>query len=314
MKLRVGKSKEPPRAPGRQRRHTERQAPPSAFSYYSQRSERPDAPGRQQSSLVDQRHRMLSLRFWARRSGLLIALIASLVCLVSILSLSTSPRIVFMDKDGAQYAFHQSDTYADSASAYLAGSFWNRNKITANTGAAAADLKRQYPELSNVVITLPLVGHRPIYYLYANKPTFVIQAVNGTYVLDSTGRVMITKDAAPKNVVSNLPVIADQSGIHAKLGKQALSSSETQFIKTVVATLAAKNVTVTSLVLPADAVQQLNVKVDNKPYIIKFNMHDTNTARQQVGSYLATEATLAGQNTVPAQYIDVRVLGRAYYQ
>jgi hypothetical protein len=313
MKLRVGKQKQPERQPGRQRRQATSWERPAAFSYSSQRDSRPE-PGRKQSNLADKRHRMLSIRFWARRSGLLVAVVAVLVCLVSIVSLSNQPRIILLDENDGSYAFHDQAAYQKAASEYLSSSIWNKNKITVNTGAASAELKKRYPELATVQVTLPLIGHRPIYYLTANQPAFVLQTVNGTYVLDQNGKVLITKDAAPEAVVAKLPVITDQTGIRAELGSQAMSAQDALFVQTVVSMLNEKGVTVSSLSLPPNAVQQLDVRVAGQAYIVKFNMHDREAVRQQVGTYLATAKTLADQNTTPAQYIDVRVPGRSYYQ
>ncbi|MDB5169875.1 MAG: hypothetical protein JWN82_271 [Candidatus Saccharibacteria bacterium] len=298
---------------GRQRRTSDWQRP-SSFSYHAQRAERADAAGgRQQPSLATKRSRLLSLQFWAKRSGLLIAVLVALVCAVSILSLSNSPRIVLLDAQNNRYAFHDASEYQAAAAQNLSSSIWNKNKITVNTGSASAQMQKQFPELAEVSITLPLVGHRPIYYLRANAPAFVLQTVNGTFVLDVGGKALITKAAAPAATVAKLPVIADQTGLHAEVGKQVMSSRETTFIRIVIDTLAARAVTVSSLSLPANAAQELDVRIAGKPYLVKFNMHDTTTARQQVGTYLATASNLAGQNITPAQYIDVRVLGRSYY-
>jgi hypothetical protein len=257
---------------------------------------------------------LLSFEFWARRSGLFLAIVAALVCAVSIISLSNQPRIVLLDVQKNSYAFHDAAQYQQAAAKHLSSSIWNKNKITVNTGKASSDLQRQFPELSEVTITLPLVGHRPIYYLRANAPAFVIQTLSGSFVLDVTGKALITTAAAPATTVETLPIITDQSGLHATVGKQVISSREAAFIRTVITTLAAKNVSVSSLNLPANAAQQLDVRLAGKPYVVKFNMHDTTTVRQQVGTYLATANNLAEQNITPAQYIDVRVLGRAYYQ
>ena len=300
---------------GRQRRTSDWQRPAS-FAYSSKRAERPDLPNRRPGgpSLVAQRSRILTVQFWLRRSGLLIALIVAFVCLISVLSLSNQPRVVLLDVQKNSYAFHDAAEYQAAAAKQLSSSIWNKNKITVNTGKASAELQQQFPELAEVTITLPLVGHRPIYYLRANAPAFVMQTVSGTFVLDSNGKALITKAAAPADTVEKLPVITDQTGLHAELGKQVLSSREATFIRIVIDTLAAKGVTTTSLSLPANAAQELDVRVTGKPYVIKFNMHDTATARQQTGTYLATAANLTGQNITPAQYVDVRVLGRAYYQ
>lgn len=311
MRLRGGKK---PADTGRQRRSTSSWQRPAAYSYRSQRSERAETEGRrQQASLTAKRSRLLSMRFWARRSGMLIAIGVALVCLISILSLSNQPRIILLDADKNSFAFRDSDEYQAAAAKYLSSSIWNKNKITVNTGKASEELRKQYPELSDVAITLPLVGQRPIYYLRANAPTFVLQTTNGTFVIDAGGKALVTKDAAPGKTTDKLPVITDQSGLSAEVGKQVLSSREIAFMRTVVDTLAAKGDKVSSLMLPANTAHQLDVRIAGKPYHVKFNMHDYDSARQQAGTYLATANNLAEQNITPSQYIDVRVLGRAYY-
>lgn len=299
---------------GRQRRQSDWQRPAS-FSYSSQRVERPDVPGRRpQPSLAAKRSRLLSVRFWARRSGLLIAVIVGFICLISILSLSNEPRVILLDSNGSSYTFHDAEQYQQAAAKHLGSSVWNKNKITVNTGKASADLQKQFPELADVAITLPLIGHRPIYHLRANPPAFILQAINGSYVLDSGGKALIAKDAASESTIKDLTTITDQTGLRAQIGKQVLSSSEADFMRTVVDTFAAKNITVTALVLPADGAHELHVRLAGKAYLVKFNMLDNKTARQQAGTYLATINSLSAQNIVPAQYVDVRVLGRAYYQ
>lgn len=306
---RGGRKKAPP--PVRQRQRDLQRAP-SAYSYAAQRSARPEAPDRQQSKTAAQRSKLLSVRYWVKRSGTIIALLVIAVCAVSLLSLSTTPKVVLLD-EGNTYAFQDIARYEDAARLSLASSVWNRNKITVDTGAAAEAMKQQFPEISAVNITLPLVGNRPIYYLQANAPAFVIQSVNGTFVLDASGTSLIARDGVPEAVVNSLPVITDQSGNRAESGKQVISRTNAAFIQTVISTLAAKGVTVESLILPAGHVQQLDVRVSGQPYVIKFDMHGSGGVRQQIGSYLALAKMLAQDNKTPTQYIDVRVLGRAYY-
>jgi hypothetical protein len=219
-----------------------------------------------------------------------------------------------LNEGSQQYSFRDQKQYQDAAAEILSSSIWNRNKITINTGAARTEMQKKFPELANVSVSLPMVGQRPIFYLTPNPPSFVFQTSNGNYILDSSGTALIKQEQASAKILTELPVITDQSGLLAKVGTQVISSSETRFIQTVVDTLAAKQVTVNTLVLPAKGVQELHVTVVGQGYTIKFNMHDVTTARQQAGTYLATSSNLTKQNVTPGQYIDVRVLGRAYYQ
>jgi hypothetical protein len=61
------------------------------------------------------------------------------------------------------------------------------------------------------------------------------------------------------------------------------------------------------------AASELDVQIVDQPYFIKFNL-ENDDPRQQVGTYIATQAYLTSQHITPAHYIDVRVDGRAYYE
>jgi hypothetical protein len=61
------------------------------------------------------------------------------------------------------------------------------------------------------------------------------------------------------------------------------------------------------------ATSELDVRVAGQPYFIKFNLQ-SGDARQQAGTFLATQSHLQSQNIVPSTYIDVRVDGRSYYK
>lgn len=306
-------AKEP--VPGaRQRLNSDRQRPAS-FSYYANRNDRHEKTNRQQVSMAAKRSRLLTMRFWLRRSGLLIAMLAVIACVISILSLSNKPRIVVVDPVGADasYALHSTQEYEQAASEYLASSIWNGNKVTVDSGAVSVRMQKTFPELEQVSITLPLVGHRPIVYLYPSTPAFTVQTISGTYVLDERGKILISKDSLASSITADLPVLVDQSGIPIEVGKRLVSSQKAQFMSDVMTLLAAKGLHVQELVLPARGAQELDARLKGHGYIIKFNM-DGVSARQQVGTFLATKENLAGQNKVPAEYIDVRVLGRAYYK
>lgn len=305
--------RKPQQPVGRQRRTpVERPVLPTAYSYHANRSERSENESRQKSSLVDRRSRVLTMEFWAKRSTTLVAGLIVIVALVLVVSLSTKPKIVLLSDGGGDQAFHSSETYQAAAAKYLSGSVWNHNKVTVDTGAVGTALEAQFPELSGVSVSLPFIGRQPTLYLHAHTPAFILQAVNGTYVLDSSGKALLTKDAAAPSAIAKLPVLSDQSGMRVTLGKPTISAAEASFIQTVLSILQAKHISVSSLALPAGAAQELDVHISGQSYYVKFNMHDTTSARQQVGTYIATVNNLAGQS-MPTQYIDVRVLGRAYY-
>lgn len=309
MKLRSSQ-KQPARAV-RQRTIVDRPQSP-AFSYLARRDERVAGEGRKQTEALSYRRRLLSARFWARRSGLLLLIIVALVCLVRIASLSSNPRII-VQQDSSTVLFRAPDIYQHAAQRYLQSSIWNRNKLTIDTGAASRQLEQQFPELASVTITLPLMSERPVYYVRLNPPVFTMQTISGSFIIDSTGRILAARDSVQHADVDKLITITDQTGLHAQLGQQVLSSDNVRFIQTVSAELAGQHLAVDSFTLPAGSTQEVDAHISGQAYAVKFNMQSSSTARQQAGTYLAVLHNLQTQHKLPAQYIDVRVVGRAYY-
>ena len=277
---------------------------PSNYAYRAQRNVRSDDE-------VDMARRTSAPSTLKSRSGwpLSIAVLAGTGLLLFVSTLSSSPRVVYVGQTN-QHALHSTQEYQAAAEQDLSSSVLSKSKITVNTKEMAQRLQARYPELASVSISLPLLGHRPVYHLELRQPAFVVESVNGSYVMADSGLIIGTKDAAPAALVASLPVITDQTGQPAKPGGYVISPASATFTATLLKLLAAKQLTVSRLTLPAGAAQEIDVNFAGKAYFVKFNTHDPDTVRTQVGTYLA----VAGQGVAPAQYIDVRVPGRAYYQ
>lgn len=282
----------------------------SSFAYRSRRSEEEINTGRQLSrETTVSKH--LS-RYVFRRFGLVVLLIALLISMVNILTLSNSVRVLPLSGDTANSFLHDQSVYEAAAGKLLGASVWNRNKITVNTNAVDKGMLKQFPELSSVSITLPLVSKRPVMYIQTARPALMLTTRSGTYVIDSTGKALIKADDLPSGAKLTLPTVTDQSGLSASPNQQVLASGNVNFIETVAAQLSARKFTAESMVLPVGT-SELDVKLVGQPYIIKLNL-ESGSARQQAGTFLATQAKLQSQGVTPAQYIDVRVDGRAYYK
>ncbi len=150
----------------------------------------------------------------------------------------------------------------------------------------------------------------------ANSPQSIVLRDKGEYqkgaqrILDRGTVIMMANDLS-SSVRQTLPVVNDQSGISADVGKTILPADDIQFITTVLAQLKAKQVTAESITLPPTA-QEVDMKLSGQPYLAKFNVHTD--AREAAGAYLAVRQKLEQTKVNPAQYVDVRVPGRAYYQ
>ena len=283
-----------------------------AFSYSASRNDQEYATGRQQPREQDTRRRERILRYWRQRLGMFIAGVALIICVLYTLHLNAQPKVVSLTPGTNGYFLQPTDVYQKAAAKAFGASIFNNNKVTVNSVGIQKDLQRQFPELADVSVTIPLMSHRPIVYIAPTTPSLILRGSTGSFVLDNNGQALLTTSQVANADKLGLPTVVDQGNLQIKAGDNALAGTEVSFIQTVIAELSAKHVDVESLTLPT-AAYQLDVKPRGAGYYVKFNMHEA-TARQQTGTYLAVQSRLASQSITPATYIDVRLDGRAYYK
>jgi cell division septal protein FtsQ len=284
----------------------------TAFSYHSSRNDQDYGTGRGVPRDQDIRRRERIVRYWRQRLGMFIAGVALVVCVLYTLHLNSQPKVVSLAPTASGNFLQSTDVYQQAAAKAFASSFLNDNKITVNSVGIEQKLQRQFPELSQVSVTIPLMSHRPYVYIAPTTPSLILASASGSYVLDNNGKALLRTTEAADLTKLALPTVTDQSGLQVKKGDIALAQTEVAFIETVLGQLKARGVTVESLTLSTDA-YQLNMKPAGVGYYVKFNMHE-DTARQQVGTFMAVRERLASQAVTPGSYIDVRLDGRAYYK
>ena len=286
------------------------------FTYRSARSEQPATLGRHAGAVqsdVGKNGLKFWLNYWAQRVGFILGGIALVVCVIEILWLTPNVKVIAVDSASKQYFLHSMSSYQRAASQLFAKSLSSSNKITVNTATIARQLEAAFPELTNVSVALPLIGHRPIVYIQAVKPALILVTNGGpSFVVNKDGRVEADASSVTNLKRLAVPVVHDRSGVILKLGATALSSEDVSFITTVLQELVHGNIAVGNLSLPA-ASRELDMSIQNQPFYVKFNL-ESDSARQQAGTFLATWHYLKQHNQVPSQYIDVRVDGRAYYK
>lgn len=282
------------------------------FSYRSRRSDIEINVGRdvQRELVKKEPHNRF---YWLQRLGLIILLTAVVASIVNVLTLSTHPKVQSLNSDQANTFLRDLSEYETSAQKILAGSFWNRNKITVDSKQISRNLISEFPELDGASMNVPLLAHRPIIYLQPAEPVLIVSAKNGAFVVADNGKALLRSSKIDDFKKYNLPTLTDQSGIVLRVGRQALTTSNVRFIQTIITQLANKQYKVTSMDLPA-ASSELDVHLADQTYIVKFNLQNEAKARQQAGTFLSTIAYLKKQNTPPTKYVDVRVDGRVYYQ
>jgi hypothetical protein len=289
-------------------------APPS-FAYRAKRSEAGRGTGRQTPHETPATAAGAARgRFWLQRLGLIILLLAVIVSAVNVLSLSADPKVLPLATSSSRSLLRPITDYEAAAARDLGSSIWNRNKITIDTASLNRQLLDQFPELSAVSVTIPLLAHRPLVYVQPAQPALILTADNnkGSFLIDTTGKALLRAATPAGFQQTNLPLLNDQSGLGIKTNRQVLPAASVSFIQTVMTQLAAKQVAVSGMTLPA-AASELDVQIAGQPYFVKFNLQSDNP-RREAGTFLAVINQLHRQNITPSQYVDVRVDGRAYYK
>lgn len=219
--------------------------------------------------------------------------------LVYSLMVKPDPKVIISSN-----AYHSKDIYEAAAQKYL-GSVKNRNKITLNVQNVSESLKKQFPEIAEASVELPILDQTPIIHINVARPSFVLQNGHESYIVDSQGVAVGKSQSYPS--INNLTTVIDRSGFRAGDGQQVMSADSVKFITTLTAQLRQAKVPVASITLPPLA-QQLELRTKDKPYFVKFYLGGD--PLQQAGQFLA----IRHSDTQPTQYLDVRVPGKVFYK
>jgi len=285
------------------------------YSYYESRSggdnkERIRSEDREQI----ERASLIKRRPWYQRVLNTVILLLILAFAAYDLVLSTTPKLVIAGNTNTTKLFSVSRAkYQLAADNLFTQSIFTRSKITIDTNALALKLEKEFPELSSVSISLPLIGSNPVVTVVPAQPALIVtsQSQPGSFLVDTDGRVLAnTANAWPKNT---LPKIIDQTGINYIVGQTTMSPSDISFIELVSSQFVAKGISITSMTLSAQS-RELDVYISGVSYFVKFNLQDNNEASQQIGTYLATKQYLMNNHITPTNYIDAMVAGRVYYK
>jgi hypothetical protein len=283
------------------------------FSYHANRSVNDTNVGRYSS--VDERNKQRSkLYSLLRHLPVMIASLVIVACIINELILSNSPRIILLSSTNGKVFLQDSQIYQKAAAALFGKSVFNGNKLTVDVNGISSSLKNTFPELQDVSITLPILGHKPIVYIESSDPALALSEQNGIFLVNNTGKalILVNKNSPLLNDL-HLVLVTDQSGLRVSIGQTILPSTTVNFIQTITNQLMAQNIKVSSVILPAKA-SEVDVYITGTSYYGKFNTQEQGSALQQVGTFIAVYKQLAKHGITPTQYIDVRINGRAYYK
>lgn len=277
----------------------------SVFSYHSNRSAPETARARYEVP-ADRRRGLERLK----HTPTLIAGIVIVGTLLYASLLGNQPRVQVLASSSGQPLQRSDEIYADFVSKQLGGSVLNKSKLTFNAQPLVESLQKEFPEVDSAIVTLPLIGHRPIVRIAVASPSFVLATSQGAYYVSDKGMPLV-KVSDIANKPENIPTVTDETNLPIEAGKQVLPSDTVMFIAQLLAHLSSTKIAYESITLPLEA-NEVRVKPQGASYYIRLNA--LQDARTQVGTYLAVKNQLKESREQPKEYIDVRVEERAYYK
>ena len=234
----------------------------------------------------------------------MIATLAIMVSLVFLSTISPNPKLVLLGQSDGAGLLRDKQAYIDAAHKILSGTFVDKSKITVDTEGFNRSMKQQFPELSTVDMTLPLMGRRPIVEVVAARPVIRLVSQGQTFLLDASGRALIKQSGDSNIPQMTLPAVTDATNVTVQIGKGALPRETVTFITTFVQQLTAQGLTPTELTLPIRA-SELQVKLKETKYYIKASV--LTDPRVAAGQYFAVKKKLEADGNVPSEYVDLRI-------
>lgn len=277
-----------------------------AFSYYSQkRSQSDDARARYEAP---KHHRRGLARL--KHAPSVIAVVVIVICALYAATLSSNPRLQVVASESGKSLQRPDSVYAEATQNALQSSFLHKSKFTFDSREVATKIQQQFPEVASVIITVPLVGQRPIVTVTVSSPAFILSTSSGAYYMSDNG-IPLVDVRNVERTLEGIVTVTDESGLPVTIGQQMLPTGTVHYVRDVIRQLQVTNTSIQSIVLPPEA-NELQVRIASQPYVVRFNT--SLDPRVSVGTFLAVKKRLEESGAVPKDYIDVRVEERAYYR
>jgi hypothetical protein len=207
---------------------------------------------------------------------------------------------------------------------YMESSLLNRTKLTFRPSKLEQALKDEFPEIRQVFVYSPFVNNDVRVVIEPDEAFLMLESRGESFLINRKGKILMnTKDIdrysddinQNQNMsFTSLPVVREDiiSGVTA--GDRVMPANTASFIYDVHRHLLARNKQPQLMTLPAIA-NELHITlqgIGEGEIIVKFDIQQS--AREQVGTYLAVDERLRSQNITVQKYIDVRVPEKAFYQ
>jgi cell division septal protein FtsQ len=222
---------------------------------------------------------------------------------VVLLALYGLGRLVAVEKITVTAPSHRAEI--ETQTRKLIAATWRQgNLVTLDSRELESDLAASDPLLRDVEVKRRWL-HTVMVTVALKQPSIGWSTGNQVFLLDRDGTVI---GAFPAG--STLPVVTDGSNLPVEVGKRVTTARFTDFVTGVQKALTDAKVGVTGLSV-GETTLDLTVQT-NRGYRLVF---DTGRGvNEEMADYKAVANLLASQKKTPAEYIDLRVAGKAYYK
>lgn len=199
-----------------------------------------------------------------------------------------------------------SDALTEEIEAYFGVRPAERLRFLLNEASLTSFVAETYPEVRSVAVS-QVVNMTETRFRVELRQPIASWTIDGVRSYVDTNGVVFEQNYFDTPTVQ----IVDRSGITPEQGSTVASNRLLGFVGQVVSAAESGGFTVTSVSLPANTTRQLEVRLEGERPYIRFTID--REAGEQVEDMIRSLTFLNQQNR-SAQYIDVRVSGRAIYR
>lgn len=257
------------------------------------------------SEPASERTRLHHLARQRRHIGAILSLVLGIIIILSVLLFQFTGKVIVAGSSAALTHSIQPSTYEKAINDYLGIHPVERLRFALNETALSAYVSGVLPEVSHVKLTATDNIVQSNFTLTLRKPVAGWQINGHQYFVDTTGVVF-------QNNFYETPTvqIVDQSGVSPEQGAIVASARLLSFVGRVVSLAGQGSYTVTQASLPSGTTRELDIQLKDVQPRIKLSID--RGAGEQVEDMIRSLTYLQSQGK-SAQYVDVRVSGRAIY-
>ena len=186
----------------------------------------------------------------------------------------------------------------------MASSWRLQNLLTLDGEEFASKLQQADPILKTVTVRRKWL-HTVIISADMKQPSLGWSSGNQGYLLDRDGTAIgLLTGGSP------LPVVADGSNLPVQMGAKVVPARFVSFVTALVPALSSEGIKVTALSVK-ETTLDLEASTD-KGYQLLFDT--SRSVGDEMADFRAVRKLLTTQKKTPAEYIDLRISGKAYYK